>query len=98
MDCYSVCTTACDLWKTMTDEILKMPSFKQRKCACTQIPNFVKNLEIKNSGNKDYVKIPETTVVRKGHSHQAIFTVIEEAEMGHRLSLFKGRQFQLRLQ
>ena len=82
----------------MTDEILKMPSFKQRKCACTQIPNFVKNLEIKNSGNKDYVKIPETTVVRKGHSHQAIFTVIEEAEMGHRLSLFKGRQFQLRLQ
>ena len=74
----------------MTDEIQKMPSFKQWKCACKQIQNFVKNSEIENSGNKDYVKIPETTVVRKRHSHQAIFNVIEEAEMGHRLSLFKG--------
>ena len=28
--------------------------------------------------------------VNKGHGHQAIYNFIEEAEIGHRLSLFKG--------
>ena len=37
-------------------------------------------------------------VVRKGHGHQAIYSFIEEAEMGHRSSLFKGLPVQLRLQ
>ena len=37
-------------------------------------------------------------VVRKGHGHQAIYNFVEEAETGHRSSLFKGLPVQLRLQ
>ena len=37
-------------------------------------------------------------VVRKGHDHQAIYYFVEEAETGHRSSLFKGLPVQLRLQ
>ena len=37
-------------------------------------------------------------VVSKGHCHQAIHNFIEEAETGHRSSLFKGLLVQLRLQ
>ena len=37
-------------------------------------------------------------VVRKGHSHQAIYNFIEEAETGHRSSFFKDLPVQLRLQ
>ena len=37
-------------------------------------------------------------VVMKGQGHQAIYNFIEEAEMGHRSSLFKGLPVQLRLQ
>ena len=29
-------------------------------------------------------------IVNKGHSHQAIYNFIEEAEIGHNSSLFKG--------
>ena len=37
-------------------------------------------------------------VVRKGHCHQAIYNFEEEAQTGHRSSLFKGLPVQLRLQ
>ena len=37
-------------------------------------------------------------VVRKGHGHQAIYNFVEEAERGHRSSLFKGLPVQLGLQ
>ena len=37
-------------------------------------------------------------VVRKGHCHRAIYKFVEEAETGHRSSLFKGLPVQLRLQ
>ena len=36
--------------------------------------------------------------VRKGHRHQAIYNFVEEAEMGHRSSPFKGLPVELRLQ
>ena len=29
-------------------------------------------------------------VVRKGHSHEAVYDFVEETETGHRSSLFKG--------
>ena len=37
-------------------------------------------------------------IVRKEHSHQAIYKFIEEAEAGYRSSPFKGLPVQLRLQ
>ena len=37
-------------------------------------------------------------VVRKGHDNEAISNLIEEAETGHRSSLFRGLPVQLRLQ
>ena len=37
-------------------------------------------------------------IVTKGHGHQAIYNFIEEAETGHRSSVFKGLPFQLRRQ
>ena len=35
-------------------------------------------------------------VVGKGHSHEAVSNFVEETEMGHRLSLFKGLPVLLR--
>ena len=37
-------------------------------------------------------------VVRKGHSHEAVYDFVEETETGHRSSLFKGLPVQLRQQ
>ena len=37
-------------------------------------------------------------VVRKGHSHEAVYDFLEETETGHRSSLFKGLPVQLRQQ
>ena len=37
-------------------------------------------------------------VVRKGHSHEAVYNFVEETETGHRSSLFKGLPVQLRQQ
>ena len=37
-------------------------------------------------------------VVRKGHSHEAVYGFVEETETGHRSSLFKGLPVQLRQQ
>ena len=37
-------------------------------------------------------------VVRKGHSHEAVYDFVEETETGHRSSLFEGLPVQLRQQ
>ena len=36
--------------------------------------------------------------VRKGHDHKSIYNIIEEAQTGHRSSIFKGLPVQLKLQ